>query len=75
MIGNGQTRPQIEKMVNDYGLKNVKFVNSVKPEILPKFLRESDLCLGIFNGSKKAQSVIPLKIFGNTSFSKTITNS
>jgi len=62
LIGNGQTRPQIEKMVNDYGLKNVKFVNSVKPEILPKFLRESDLCLGIFNGSKKAQSVIPLKI-------------
>jgi len=62
LIGNGQTRPQIEKMVNDNGLKNVKFVNSVKSEILPKFLREADLCLGIFSGNKKAQSVIPFKI-------------
>ena len=62
LIGNGQTRPQIEKMVNDYGLKNVKFVNSVKSEILPKFLREADLCLGIFSGNKKAQLVIPFKI-------------
>jgi len=62
LIGNGQTRSQIEKMVKDYRLENTKFVNTVKLEMLPKFLEEADLCLGIFSGSKKAKLVIPFKV-------------
>lgn len=62
LVGNGQTRPQIEKMVKVHRLKNVKFVDMVKLEMLPKFLEEADLCLGIFSGSKKAKSVIPFKV-------------
>jgi len=61
-VGNGQTRPQIEKMVKDYDLKNIKFIDAVKYEILPKYLEKADLCLGIFGGSRKSESVIPFKV-------------
>ncbi len=53
---------KIRHMVEGIGLKNVTSRGFVPMEQLPEMIRASDLCLGIFGTSGKAQRVIPHKV-------------
>ncbi len=62
-IGTGQLFEKIESKVKSLGLRNVKLHGWVEYGELPAWIRQSDLCLGIFSNSEKADRVIPNKIF------------
>ena len=62
LIGEGQTRIDIESLIKTYNLKNIEIKNKVPEEKLIVDIEKSDVCLGIFNSKKKALSVIPQKV-------------
>ncbi|MFX1392813.1 MAG: glycosyltransferase [Promethearchaeota archaeon] len=63
IIGRGQTYEKNKKLAEDLNLKNVKFINPVPIDLLPKLMSEFDIGLGIFGKSDKTIQVIPNKIF------------
>lgn len=63
LVGSGQMRDAMEMKAAAYGLTNVTFQSFVPLEALPAMIRASDLCLGIFGATAKAQRVIPHKVF------------
>lgn len=50
-------------IAEEWGLKNVRFHQSVSIDRLPQFLHEADVCLGIFGTNAKADRVIPNKAY------------
>ncbi|WP_320479591.1 glycosyltransferase [Frigoribacterium sp. CFBP9030] len=63
-IGEGDRRAAVEKRVAESGLGNVvAFRDSVPERELFERISESDVVLGIFGGSAKAQSVIANKVW------------
>lgn len=73
IIGNGQIYKQMKTIYNELNLKNVdmngRFMNEQE---LAKNIRESDIVLGIFGTSKKAQSVVPNKVYQGLACKKTV---
>lgn len=63
IVGEGQTKTQIEEMATSLQIKNVTFIKRVPYEELNSLINASDLCLGIFGNTAKAQRVIPNKVF------------
>ncbi len=63
LIGKGQTYPAMRKCAEELHLGNVTFEDPVLYRELTDRIRASDLCLGIFGTSGKAQRVIPHKVF------------
>lgn len=63
LIGNGQTRPKIERQIEDLQLKNITLIDFQPIESLPDYLRSADVALGIFGTSSKADRVIPHKVY------------
>ncbi len=63
LIGNGQTRPNIESQIQRYQLHNITLLDFQPIEELPMFFRSCDVSLGIFGTSKKADRVIPHKVY------------
>jgi len=61
-LGDGPTKKLNETLANKYQLKNVKFHGFYNHEKLLPFLKDSDVCLGIFGKSEKAANAIPNKI-------------
>lgn len=63
-IGSGQTLPRTKRLAADLGLSNVSFEGWTQQRILAeKVALEADICLGIFGRTKKAERVVPHKIF------------
>ncbi|MCF7844976.1 MAG: glycosyltransferase [Kiritimatiellales bacterium] len=62
LLGGGQTKQEMLKLSEKLFLKNVTFIDFVPLEEIPKYINASDLCLGIFGTSPKAQRVIPHKV-------------
>jgi glycosyltransferase involved in cell wall biosynthesis len=64
IIGNGQKYKEMKKKYDELKLKNVKMDGLFIPESdLSNEIRKSDIILGIFGESKKAQSVVPNKVY------------
>lgn len=63
MIGKGQEREKINKLIGQLELKNIKCVDWVAYADLPKWLSRAHVCLGIFGNTQKANMVIPNKVF------------
>lgn len=63
LIGNGQEKKMIDKMLIHHPLPKLKWVPWVPYESLSKWISEADICLGIFGKSQKASQVIPNKVF------------
>ncbi|MCA9362119.1 glycosyltransferase, partial [Candidatus Kaiserbacteria bacterium] len=63
LIGNGQTRQQIECQITEHQLQNITLLNFQPIETLPDYLRSCDVALGIFGTSQKADRVIPHKVY------------
>jgi len=63
ICGDGQTKPQIEKIIKKNNLKNVKLLGLVSKETLVENIKNSDVCLGIFGNTLKASKVVTNKGF------------
>lgn len=63
IVGSGQTYAKIRETADRLGVKSVTFLGRVAYEELPVLMSQSQVCLGIFGTSPKAQRVIPNKVF------------
>jgi len=63
ICGDGQTKPEIEKLVSDGNRRNVKLLGLVSIDKLLDLLNNSDVCLGIFGNSMKAKKVLTNKVY------------
>jgi hypothetical protein len=64
LIGAGNTRPQVEQLLQTTGIEGMcTFIDSVPEADLRTYIAEADIVLGIFGESKKASSVIANKVW------------
>jgi len=61
--GKGQTKDKIENIIEKNNLTNVKLLGLVPKEELLDNIKKSDICLGIFGDTLKAQKVVTNKVF------------
>jgi len=62
ICGDGQTRQNIERLIDKNNL-SVKCLGLVSKEKLLSYIKESDICLGIFGDAIKARKVVTNKVF------------
>ncbi|MDF1546048.1 MAG: glycosyltransferase family 4 protein [bacterium] len=62
-LGDGQKREALENMVRDYGLKNVSFIGLQPLEMIPYFLKSSDVLVESLKEVKVARMAFPSKMF------------
>lgn len=70
IIGDGQTRIEMEALAKDLQLVNVDFLDSVSEEELAREIATADIHLGIFGATEKAQRVVPNKVFQGMALGK-----
>lgn len=75
LIGNGQTYKSDRKLAEDIGVKNINFIEPVGYEILPDYIEQAEVCLGIFGDSPKTELVIPNKIYEALAMAKPVITS
>jgi glycosyltransferase involved in cell wall biosynthesis len=63
LCGSGQTYPAMRRLAANHGLRNVQFLERRSPVELRLLMSRSDVCLGVFGTTQKAQLVIPNKVF------------
>jgi len=61
--GKGNTKDSIESQAKKEHLRNVEFLGFVEDKILQKNIADSDVCLGIFGKSAKAEIVVTHKVY------------
>jgi glycosyltransferase involved in cell wall biosynthesis len=62
-IGGEKMHKYIDEEIKKNKLTNIELVGRVALDKLPDEIVKSDICLGIFGGTDKAQRVIPNKVF------------
>lgn len=62
LVGDGQLRPEIERLVVDTGAP-VELVDQVPEVELPALIASSMVCLGVFGSGDKTRRVVPNKVF------------
>lgn len=70
LIGDGQTRREMEALARDWDLVHVDFVDSVSEEKLAKEIAAADIHLGIFGRTEKARRVVPNKLYQGMAIGK-----
>lgn len=63
IIGKGQTYKSMRELTDSLRITNVTYIDYQPMEILAQYIANADICLGIFGTSKKAQRVIPHKVY------------
>jgi glycosyltransferase involved in cell wall biosynthesis len=63
IIGDGQDRPVLERLVDEHGLTNVNLIGLVPLDDIPRLVASGAICLGIFGSSDKANRVAPHKLY------------
>ena len=62
LVGGGQTRAEVERIVRDHRLANVSLTARIPLAELPARIASATVCLGIFGTTPKAMRVIPNKV-------------
>jgi len=62
-VGEGEKRSALEGMVRDYGLKNVAFIGSQPLEVIPYFLKTSDVLIESLKDAPVTKGTFPAKLF------------
>jgi len=62
LCGDGQTKPEVKKIIQEKDIDNVTMPGLVSKKELLEFLKKSDVCLGIFGKSSKANKVVTNKV-------------
>jgi len=63
LIGDGQEAPKVERLIARHNPNLVWLRDWLTPGQLAEEIEQSDICLGIFGNTAKAQRVCPLKIY------------
>lgn len=63
LIGSGATFKETQKIVEKHNLSNVHFPGWLEYDDLAAAIQSFDVCLGIFGDSKKADFVVPNKVY------------
>jgi len=63
ICGDGQTKPEIEELIKKNNLKNMNLIGLISKDDLLENIKNSDVCLGIFGNTLKAQKVVTNKVF------------
>jgi glycosyltransferase involved in cell wall biosynthesis len=63
LIGDGRDFSKAKNLIEKYGLKNVELTGMKPQESINGYVAESDITLGIFGDTAKAQRVIPNKVY------------
>ncbi|MEI6742980.1 MAG: glycosyltransferase [bacterium] len=71
LIGEGQERPRIEKIIRELNAP-VELLDSVSETELPPEIAQASVCLGIFGTGAKSSRVIPNKVFQCMAMGKAI---
>ena len=61
--GEGQTKSEMENFVKKYNLTNTEFLGFVEQSSLLENIKNTDVCLGIFGKSQKAEIVVTHKVY------------
>lgn len=72
LIGQGQEYERVRKLAEEFGLKNINWIDKVKYEELPDFIKKADVCLGIFGNTPKSKLVIPNKVYEAIAMAKPV---
>ncbi len=72
LIGNGQTKPIVEKLAKELDTTNVTFLSRMPYEELLAYTKGADLLLGVFGESGKAARVVPNKVVDAAALGKPI---
>jgi len=63
LCGDGQTKPVVEKLIQKNGMDNVIMPGIVSTKELLEYFKKSNVCLGIFGNTIKANKVVTNKVF------------
>ena len=63
IIGSGQDAPKLASKLGDHPPGHIRWIPWVPYAELTGWIARSDICLGIFGGSRKAASVVPNKVY------------
>jgi glycosyltransferase involved in cell wall biosynthesis len=63
LIGDGQTRGEVERVVRERRLSNVFLTPRIPQSELPRRIEAATICLGIFGHTPKAARVVPNKVY------------
>lgn len=63
LIGEGPDKPRALQLVEQYGLKNVEFVDWAPPARLVEYVSRADVCLGAFGATPQSLMTIQNKIY------------
>jgi len=73
LVGTGQLLKTTQRLAADLGCKNIEFVGRWSSSAeLAAYIRQADVCLGVFGTTRKASRVIPCKIYDCMAFGKPI---
>jgi len=72
LIGDGPTKARAMALAQEYGLKNVTFVDWVDKEALPHKAVEADICLGVFGTTPQSMMTVQNKIYQALAMAKPV---
>jgi len=72
ICGDGQTKPEMEKLIQKYDITNIKLTGFVSINELLNYIKKSDVCLAIFGKSDKARRVLSNKVYQSLASKKPI---
>lgn len=75
IIGSGQQYREISEIVENKKLDNVLLLGIKLLVELPQYIKDADICLGIFGETDKTERVIPNKIYEYAAMKKAIITS
>jgi glycosyltransferase involved in cell wall biosynthesis len=70
IIGDGQTKKEVISLAESLRIKNIEFISRLSLSEIKKIINNSDICLGIFGSSQKANRVIPNKAYESLALKK-----
>ncbi len=73
LVGKGERLSDIKSLAHNLKIKNLNFIDRWVPvEELRNILISAQICLGIFGTTKKAQRVIPFKVYNCLALGKAV---
>ncbi len=63
LVGDGMEKPALEQKAEQWGLKNVLFVDSVPKNVIVDYIAASDVCTAVLKRVETFKTVYPNKMF------------
>lgn len=74
LIGKGQDYEKVRALVDQLKVKNVNFIEPVPYQVLPDYIAQADVCIGLVGDVPRVARAIPNKIFEAAAMKRAIIN-